>query len=432
MNRIPHISPLAIEHLLDRPVAFHRAFVGITGSVDAALFLSQAVYWSKRTRGADGWFYKSREEWHEETGLSRFEQESSRKKLRALGILHELRKGIPAQLYYRVDFERLAQLLSEYAQREADKSRENPASGPKNDQRDEENARSEAKTVTPTTMLVSDQHDGQFSTNKMASFSPPKLTETTTETTYREEEDNQVKLIVKARDDFSTSPEHDASVERTHPSKAKSSKTKTVKSLSESEQPAPSQQTDSRPLEISPAARRDISDFKPPPPPSLDNHTAPPAASDFRRVPASHSGHSVEPLQPPVNPPDSKWGFRRNLELEETVYRMLGTELTIELRAIQRICKRHGEAWYGWLRNHLMPQLERIGAEHTPQAVRAAVRAFHGGTDPARYGLADFVKALEQYQPPKRSKTHAERVDDVVNSILEEIERERALNTERR
>ena len=30
--------------LLDRPIAFQRIFVNLTGSINAALFLSQAVY----------------------------------------------------------------------------------------------------------------------------------------------------------------------------------------------------------------------------------------------------------------------------------------------------------------------------------------------------------------------------------------------------
>ncbi len=39
--------------LLDRPIAFYRVFVMITGSVTGALMLSQAVYWSKRTDDAE-------------------------------------------------------------------------------------------------------------------------------------------------------------------------------------------------------------------------------------------------------------------------------------------------------------------------------------------------------------------------------------------
>ncbi len=103
-------------HLLDRPIAFHRCFVDITGSVTAALMLSQAIYWQKRTKDHDGWWYKTRDEWTEETGMKRKEQEGARKRLRELGILHEQLRGVPATLWYRVDEIRLLELLAKPAE----------------------------------------------------------------------------------------------------------------------------------------------------------------------------------------------------------------------------------------------------------------------------------------------------------------------------
>jgi hypothetical protein len=90
---------------LDRPIAFHRCFVTITGSITAALMLSQAVYWSKRSKDPEGWFYKTAEEWMEETGMTRSEQEDSRRRLIAYGFVSEVRKGMPAKLHYRVNAE---------------------------------------------------------------------------------------------------------------------------------------------------------------------------------------------------------------------------------------------------------------------------------------------------------------------------------------
>ena len=99
-----------IESLLDRPIAFHRVFVTVTGSVTAALMLSQACYWQRRSSG-DGWFYKTQAEWEDETGMSRREQETARAALRACGVLHERRAGVPAKLYYQVDYDRLEELI---------------------------------------------------------------------------------------------------------------------------------------------------------------------------------------------------------------------------------------------------------------------------------------------------------------------------------
>ena len=98
---------MSVLDALDRPIAFHRVFVEWTGSVNAALMFSQAVYWTKRTSDASGWFYKTQEDWTEETGLTRFEQEGARKLLRKSGMWDEKRKGIPAKLHYRLKVEKL-------------------------------------------------------------------------------------------------------------------------------------------------------------------------------------------------------------------------------------------------------------------------------------------------------------------------------------
>jgi hypothetical protein len=101
-----------LESLLDRPIAFHRCFVTLTGSVQAALMLSQAVYWSRRTR-RDGWFYKSRKEWQEETGLTRHEQDTARIALKKTGFWQEELRGVPATMHFRVAVEKLLSSLSE-------------------------------------------------------------------------------------------------------------------------------------------------------------------------------------------------------------------------------------------------------------------------------------------------------------------------------
>lgn len=112
---------MSLIKLLDRPIAFHRIFAELTGSVTAGLMLSQAVYWSgqtktgeRRTIDPDGWFWKTQEDWFEETRLTRKEQETARKHLRSLGagdVWEEEVKGLPRRLYYRLDLEKLQSLL---------------------------------------------------------------------------------------------------------------------------------------------------------------------------------------------------------------------------------------------------------------------------------------------------------------------------------
>ncbi|WOD97413.1 hypothetical protein REM94_05800 [Klebsiella pneumoniae] len=96
--------------LLDRPIAFQRSFIRLDIGVTAALFLSQMIYWTNRSDD-DGWVYKTQEEWEEETGLSRYEQEGARKKLRSIGVLQEKRKvyllGFSTRLIMMFYFKRL-------------------------------------------------------------------------------------------------------------------------------------------------------------------------------------------------------------------------------------------------------------------------------------------------------------------------------------
>jgi hypothetical protein len=105
-----------LQDLLDRPIAFHRCFAQISGSVLAGLMLSQAVYWSKRTKNESGWFWKTQHEWFKETFMNRSEQERARRKLREKGFMEEKRRGVPAKNYYRVRMEAVkSALLSEQA-----------------------------------------------------------------------------------------------------------------------------------------------------------------------------------------------------------------------------------------------------------------------------------------------------------------------------
>ncbi|MFP6473493.1 replication protein O, partial [Pseudomonas aeruginosa] len=101
-----------LADMLDRPIAFQRAFVSLGAGITGALMLSQAVYWTCRTEDADGWFYKTMDEWEAETGMTRSEQEGARKKLVKCGVLEEMKKGVPCRLYYRVNMDAIAANLN--------------------------------------------------------------------------------------------------------------------------------------------------------------------------------------------------------------------------------------------------------------------------------------------------------------------------------
>ena len=110
------ITPQLLLEVFDIPVSFHRCLVPVTGGVTSALMLSQAIWTSQSLEpSADGWFLRSQEQWTQETGLSRWEQETARRALRRSGLLEERRVGMPAKLWFRVRADAVWRALQAYA-----------------------------------------------------------------------------------------------------------------------------------------------------------------------------------------------------------------------------------------------------------------------------------------------------------------------------
>ena len=108
---------MLLEILGQAPIVFHRLFVDLTGSVTAALWLSYALAaLDSPAAMADGWFGKSQDDWRRDTGLTRREQESARRRLRDLGLIEE-RRGMGEALAFRVDCVRLHALIEAQADR---------------------------------------------------------------------------------------------------------------------------------------------------------------------------------------------------------------------------------------------------------------------------------------------------------------------------
>ncbi len=100
-------------------VPYYPRLAKLVGSVKAAVLLSRLVAWTGHfqrggdPRHRDGWLWKTSEALRQETGLSRHEQDGARARLKALGLLEEQLRGLPAQLHYRVNLDRLGTLLGQ-------------------------------------------------------------------------------------------------------------------------------------------------------------------------------------------------------------------------------------------------------------------------------------------------------------------------------
>lgn len=116
----------ALEHdggqlammLSQPPIAFHRAFVSLTGSVTAGVLLSLCVELMNDPSKSDldGWILISSDEITERCGLSRKEQVTARDCLRDMNVLQERRTGFPAQLEMRLKTDQLERALLKLSQ----------------------------------------------------------------------------------------------------------------------------------------------------------------------------------------------------------------------------------------------------------------------------------------------------------------------------
>ena len=105
-----------------RVIAYRPNLACLFGGVIAEVFFEQIFYWQDKTDSELG-VYKTQEELEVETGLSRKEQETARKLLREKGVLIETYKRLEHRLYYKIDCDKLDELLATLANAQNEHSR---------------------------------------------------------------------------------------------------------------------------------------------------------------------------------------------------------------------------------------------------------------------------------------------------------------------
>jgi hypothetical protein len=83
----------------------------LRGNGNAAMLLSQLLFWCRRVGDGEGWFNQGQARLEAQTGLGPDAQRKAVRLLERLGVLETARRGVPARLYYCVDLRRLAALL---------------------------------------------------------------------------------------------------------------------------------------------------------------------------------------------------------------------------------------------------------------------------------------------------------------------------------
>jgi hypothetical protein len=98
--------------LPNRVVGYSPDLARAVGGATIGLFLSQLLFLSDKGANIEGWVYKSEAEMGRETGLTKREQQTARRKLLALGVIAIMRGGWKNTYHFKVLWERLYQVIA--------------------------------------------------------------------------------------------------------------------------------------------------------------------------------------------------------------------------------------------------------------------------------------------------------------------------------
>jgi hypothetical protein len=98
--------------LPNRIVGYSPDLARIVGGATIGLFLSQLMFLSDKGHNPEGWVYKSEAEMGRETGLTKREQQTARRKLLALGVIAIMRGGWKNTYHFKVIWEKLYQVIA--------------------------------------------------------------------------------------------------------------------------------------------------------------------------------------------------------------------------------------------------------------------------------------------------------------------------------
>ena len=79
--------------------------------IEAGFLLTTLIEASDGLSNEDGWFYKTAPSLEEETGLSNHKQSKIIEELTKLGILEQENKGMPMKRYFRINFNKIEELV---------------------------------------------------------------------------------------------------------------------------------------------------------------------------------------------------------------------------------------------------------------------------------------------------------------------------------
>jgi hypothetical protein len=100
------------DMLPNRVVGYSPDLARMVGGATTGLFLSQLLFLSDKGHNPEGWVYKSEAEMGQETGLTKREQQTARRKLLSLGVITIMRGGWKNTYHFKIIWEKLSQVIA--------------------------------------------------------------------------------------------------------------------------------------------------------------------------------------------------------------------------------------------------------------------------------------------------------------------------------
>jgi hypothetical protein len=110
-----------------------RMVRSLNGNGNAAILLSQLLFWSRTKADEEGWFFRTVEQMKKRCGLGKKAQKNAANTLRGLDLIETDLRGMPARKHYRVRHSEVIRLLSVSEQDRAHGSQQDRAHGSQQD-----------------------------------------------------------------------------------------------------------------------------------------------------------------------------------------------------------------------------------------------------------------------------------------------------------
>lgn len=139
-----------------------------TLGIETAFFLTALVEADEILADKNGWFYQTIPQIEKMTGLTKHKQTNCINELLILGILLQENKGMPMKRYFKLDYEKIAKLLSSHKKDNSQEDREGDSKEEKNQSaREEKNCHLGGEKIATNKELYINNLDKKLKTTKL-------------------------------------------------------------------------------------------------------------------------------------------------------------------------------------------------------------------------------------------------------------------------